>query len=117
MEYFEKIKQLRLKNNITQEKLAELTGYNDRSSIAKIERGKVDISQSKLELFANVLGCTPAYLLGWDESPESTNENEKKLISIYRGLNDEGKYELMKQARLLDSVDIYKNECDISKEA
>lgn len=64
MEYYEKIKRLRIEKNITQQKLSELTGYNDRSSIAKIESGLVDIPQSKLELFAKVLDCTPAYLLG-----------------------------------------------------
>ena len=74
MNLYEKIKMLRKKKKISQEKLAELTGYSDRSSITKIEQGKVDLSETKITLFANALGTTPAYLLGWeDENIENTS--------------------------------------------
>ena len=43
MNLYEKIKLLRKQKKISQEKLAALTGYSDRSSIAKIEQGKVDL--------------------------------------------------------------------------
>ena len=74
MNLYEKIKMLRKQNKISQEELAELTGYSNRSSITKIEQGKVDISETKITLFANALGTTPAYLLGWeDENVENTS--------------------------------------------
>jgi Predicted transcriptional regulator with C-terminal CBS domains len=66
MTIHEKIKECRLKLGLTQTELAERTGYTDRSSIAKIEAGKVDIPQSKIKLFAQVLRTTPAYLMGYD---------------------------------------------------
>ena len=67
MNLYEKIKLLRKQKKISQEKLAALTGYSDRSSIAKIEQGKVDLSETKIKIFANALGTTPAYLLGWED--------------------------------------------------
>ena len=70
---YETIKTLRLKRGLSQEELAKKTGYTDRSSIAKIESGKVDLTNSKIEEFAKALGVTPGYLMGWrDESGELT---------------------------------------------
>ena len=64
METHENIKILREQQGLSQEALAEKTGYKDRSSIAKIEAGLVDLPQSKIAIFANALGVTPAYLMG-----------------------------------------------------
>ena len=50
---------------MSQTELAELLGYSDRSAIAKIEKGINDITQSKIEAFAEALHTTPAYLMGW----------------------------------------------------
>lgn len=64
LELYKNIKRLREKNGMTQSDLAELTGYNDRSSIAKIEKGEVDLSQSKISLFAKVFHVSESYLMG-----------------------------------------------------
>lgn len=64
MTMYERIKQLRIEKGLSQQELANLTGYQDRSSIAKIESGVVDLPQSKILLFANVLGVSPAALMG-----------------------------------------------------
>lgn len=61
------IKRLREERGLSQEALARLTGYTDRSSITKIEKGQVDLQQSKIELFAKALGTTSRALAGWDE--------------------------------------------------
>lgn len=66
METNENIKYLREKLGLSQETLAEMVGYSDRSSIAKIEAGKVDLSQSKIAAFAAALSVTPAQLMGLD---------------------------------------------------
>ena len=68
---YENIKKRRLELNLSQQKLADLTGYTDKSMIAKIEKGKVDLSQSKLELFAKVLGVKPGELMGSTEDEPS----------------------------------------------
>lgn len=61
---YENIRKFRKEKKMSQEKLAELTGYSDRSSIAKIEKGEVDLPQSKIFLFARALGVTPSELMG-----------------------------------------------------
>lgn len=70
MTIHENIKKRRLELNLSQEELAEMTGYTSRSSIAKIEKGLVDLSQSKITLFANALKTTPAYLMGWEDEDD-----------------------------------------------
>ena len=89
---YDNIKKYRLEANLTQEQLAYLTGYGDRSSIAKIEKGLVDISQSKLELFAKVLHVTPGQLMGTTEADTTPTltASETTLLSNYRQLNEEG---------------------------
>lgn len=66
LELYENIKKLRKEKKMSQEKLARLTGYTDRSSIAKIEKGEVDIPQSKIMLFAQALGVDAGALMGAD---------------------------------------------------
>ena len=68
--------------------LARRMGYKDHSTVAKIETGKIDIPLSKVEMFAEVLRTTPAYLMGWEDeekSPANTDgisENRKKLMQF-----------------------------------
>lgn len=87
MTIHENIKKRRLELNLSQEELAEMTGYTSRSSIAKIEKGLVDLSQSKITLFAHALKTTPAYLMGWEEDekqPKKDNSTRprKKGVKI-----------------------------------
>lgn len=69
METHENIKLLRESQGLSQEALAEKVGYKDRSSIAKIESGVVDLSQSKIAAFAKALNVTPAQLMGISDEP------------------------------------------------
>ncbi len=71
METYENIKLLREKLGLSQEELAERVGYKDRSSIAKIETGCVDLSQSKIALFAKALHVSPAELMGIAIRPDN----------------------------------------------
>ena len=63
----ERIKQLRIQKNMTQQELAEKLGYKSRSTINKIELGKNDLHQTKIMAFADALDTTPAYLLGIEQ--------------------------------------------------
>ena len=83
METHEMIKTLREKLGLSQESLALQVGYRDRSSIAKIEAGLVDLSQSKIALFAKALGVSPAYLMGWGESSDQIPANIIPMPSTY----------------------------------
>lgn len=66
LKLYENIKALRKQNQWTQEELALRMNYTDRSTIAKIEAGKVDLSQSKILEFASVFGVEPGELMGLD---------------------------------------------------
>lgn len=57
------IRNRRLELNMSQEELARKVGYTDRSSIAKIETGKVDISVNMLQKIAAALDTDPLTLL------------------------------------------------------
>lgn len=59
----ENIRKRRNQLGLTQDQLAEMTGYRNRSSITKIEQGENDPTQSKLLLLAAALQCSPGDLL------------------------------------------------------
>ena len=67
----ERLKNLRLKNGLTQEKVAEAIGYTHKSAVAKIETNKRDLTQRKLEQFASFYGVSPNFLLGYEDEERS----------------------------------------------
>lgn len=67
LQLYENIKKRRMALGFTQTDLADKLGYADKSMIAKIESGKVDLAQSKIISFANALHCSPSELMGWEE--------------------------------------------------
>jgi transcriptional regulator with XRE-family HTH domain len=59
----DRIRALRLRANLTQEVLAEMTGI-DRRTVQRIERGASDLPYSSLLLIADALGIPPRDLVG-----------------------------------------------------
>ena len=53
-----KLKNLRIENELSQEELAKLMGYNDRSTISKLESGQIDPNTSTIEKLAQILGVS-----------------------------------------------------------
>lgn len=70
---YDNIKKYREDKGMSQDTLAELTGYSSRSSIAKIEKGLVDLQYSKIFAFANALEVSPIELMDLDETPSSND--------------------------------------------
>jgi transcriptional regulator with XRE-family HTH domain len=66
---YENIKKRRIEKGWTQAELADALGY-ERSMIAKIEKGLVDLTLSRTKDFAKVLGTTPNELIGWNNKEE-----------------------------------------------
>ena len=76
----DRIKSRREELGWTQEELAMKMGYKSKSTINKVEMGKVDISQKRIPQYAKVLMTTERYLMGWDEAvPTSGQESEYYL--------------------------------------
>ncbi len=113
---YKNIKKLRQQLNLSQDDLAKKIGYTNRSSIAKIEKGEVDLPLSKIILFAQFLHTTPADLMGWEtKETNALYQKEHPLLHIYNNLNNDGQKILMAQAEFLNSQPQYKK-CDTVSE-
>lgn len=66
MKIGERIKQRRKELGWSQRELAAKMGYN-HSTVTRIETGKIDIPQSRIVQFSEVLGVSVAYLMNWEE--------------------------------------------------
>lgn len=64
---YKNIKKRRLELELTQSDLAQKLGYSDKSMIAKIEKGSIDLPQSKISAFAKALNTSEVELMGYVE--------------------------------------------------
>lgn len=83
------IKKRRYELRMSQQELADAMGYKTRSTIAKIESGDNDVSQKKLERFANVLDTTvEALIFGYTQLqktksiPENISIDKKNKTAV-----------------------------------
>lgn len=102
----ENILLMRKQLGMTQEELAKRMGYKSKSTINKIELGINDIPQSKIVQFAEVLGTTPAYLMGWYEEEENSpekpklTEGEEMLLDLFRRVPEDKQQMLLQMIRV-----------------
>lgn len=82
---YENIKNRREELGMSQQELADKTGYTSRSSIAKIEAGERDIPQSKIISFADALSTTPSSLMGWESAGNPDVFQYPNIIPIGEG--------------------------------
>lgn len=85
-----RIKARRVELGWSQRDLAEKMGYKNHSVIARIEAGKVDLPQSRLDQFAKVLGLSHGYLLGLVS--EDQNAKNAKLAEIIAKLRKDPEF-------------------------
>ena len=67
----ERIRNRRQELHLSQAELSKKVGYKDKTPISKIENAGDDITMKKISRIAPALDCTPAFLLGWESSPEA----------------------------------------------
>lgn len=83
---YDNIRRRRIELGMSQQDLAEKMGYTSRTTIAKIEAGKIDIPNSKVIEFGKALGIHPGQLMGWTDKNNinawryMTIENDKLAI-------------------------------------
>lgn len=90
LQLYKNIKNRRTELHLTQSELADRMGYADKSMIAKIEKGLVDLPQSKILAFAEALKTPPSYLMGWDEDNvdiKLVDKSDEDLLIIQRERN------------------------------
>ena len=83
----ERIRCRRKELDLSQAQLAKMLGYKSRSSINKIELNLRKLGADNIKAIADVLMTTPAYIMGWDNNNEQTNEtasypDSQKDISV-----------------------------------
>ena len=79
-EFGDRIRQLRLQKNISQEKLSFLTGFH-RTYIGMIERGERNISLSNMAVFAKVFEINISELLDLKNVNPNHNYNSYEIKS------------------------------------
>jgi transcriptional regulator with XRE-family HTH domain len=95
----ERIKTRRNEMGLSLRDAAARLGYNDHTTLSRIEAGKVDLPQSRIVKFAEVLGVTPGYIMGWEQEPEDMGA----LAAMV--LKDPGLLKLVKNYSVLDESD------------
>ena len=129
MEMAERIKERRKAMGYTQTELGEKLGLQ-ASAIAKYENGRVEnIKRSTIADMAEVLGCSPSYLMGWSDSAEDITSKDDPLTldemptseklelmqfsrikKYYEMLNDIGKHVAAERIKELTEVPRYVQE-------
>ena len=77
-EFGKRIRQLRTERNLSQEQLAELTGFH-RTYIGMVERGERNISLANIGVFAKAFGLSLSDLLKFEKEP-SLRKYETKVV-------------------------------------
>jgi len=89
----DRIRQLRIEHQMTQEELGAKVGVQ-KAAIYKYENGLVvNLKRSVLEKLALVLDTTPTYLMGMEESehnPSTLTPQQSALLASFDQLNEEG---------------------------
>lgn len=106
-----KLKDIRKRMNMTQQELAAAVGATKRQ-IGAWERGENDLPMDYAATIADVLNCSIDEIAGRDStSVLSLIWEERKLIRLYRNMDDETKHLLFEQAK------IYALACDVKNES
>lgn len=88
----ERIKKVRIFQNISQKELADKINVS-KQTLYKYERDIItNIPSDKIECIATVLKISPAYLMGWDDTNHkdynqdsfSITDHEKNVVIAYR---------------------------------
>lgn len=101
----QKIKQRRTELGWSQRELSDRMGYNNHSTITRIESGKVDVPQSRIVKFSEVLGVSIAYLMGWDKQIQiEIKEDPVNLAELhFEMIADKDLTEIYEDLKFLDA--------------
>jgi len=106
----QRIKARRKELNMSQQELATLLGYKDRTAITHIENGTKSLMQPKIRPMIEALDVTVEWLMGWDAEDLDTTisklspadkEAVKKYIELMSKLTEEEKQEVVKHMEFL----------------
>lgn len=81
----DRIREKREELGMTQEELSKKLGYKSRSSVNKMENAR-ELPLKKVTMMADVLGCSPSYLMGWDEEVNTQSTISKSNVDLFSGV-------------------------------
>lgn len=101
MTIYERIKERRKQLGLSADAVAAQLGIS-RATVYRYESAEIEkLPITALEPLADILCCSPAYLMGWSddlnfkENSKSLDNSSRLLLSNYEQLNDEGKEKLI----------------------
>ena len=116
LKLYANIKSYRTMRGMSQDELAAKVGYSNRSAIARIENGEIDLPQSKILAFAEALNVTPGQLMGSEGTARYTPTGTQiltardKLDIFAARLNDKGIEKLIDRALELMEIPRYRKD-------
>ncbi len=106
----ERIRSRRRELGLTQEELAHALGLQ-KSAIAKYESGRVrNIKQNVLMKMAEVLDCSPSWLLGCSDAPNGTShgdslpEDSLYILELFSSLEEPSRQRVLEYCRHLKRI-------------
>lgn len=110
IEFGKKLKFFRERANLSQDELARICGYADRSAITRIEKGERDLRIDKLKPLCSALGVSP--MVFFVDNYEGKNNPETNLLSLFRKLSERGKEDVLNftEYQLQREIDAEKKE-------
>ena len=92
-DFVKRLNKLMTEKNISQNKLAEMTGIT-QSSISDWANGKYKPRQDKVYLLSEALKVSPAYLLGYSDNKnldqKTITNDTSEIDKLFNQLNEEG---------------------------
>ena len=88
----EKIRQLRLARKMTLEDVGNIVGVG-KSTVRKWESGDIaNMRRDKIAKLAVALGVSPAYLMGWEDVPDTTTPQNNPPSNTIRIAGRDGSF-------------------------
>lgn len=105
----DRIKKVRIEKGLTQEELAKMCGYSNRTNISRIEHSGDEITTKQVRRIAEKLNVPVTYLMGWQSLYDTVTvfgsnhltENEKTLVALFRSVPENEQDHLLDFARFI----------------
>lgn len=88
----ERIKQRREELGLSQMQLAIKMGYKTRAAISRAETSGDEIGAARVKKFADALGVSPSYLMGWSNDVDyilTLEDGSEVLVEAYKNTTEE----------------------------
>jgi transcriptional regulator with XRE-family HTH domain len=110
----EKIKNVRLLRNYTQQHLADMLNIS-KQSYGKIESGETDVAYSRIEEIAKALGVSPEFLASFDAKNLLNIHNSNTGDGLITGVLISGQYDTAQITMYLQEINKLKSEIEFLK--